>query len=111
MNAPLASTGVSSSTLGLLADIPGADVALDSLERGVLFLDTLRQRGNIYTEHVNDGAPALLKFAHEPVLDGRDLPRRCNYSLLHILPLAGVASDPQATPVVVVDPHGIPGTM
>jgi pimeloyl-ACP methyl ester carboxylesterase len=105
MNAPLAITGVSTSTLGLLAGIPGADVALDALERGVLFLDTLRQRGNIYTEHVNDGAPALLKFEHELVLDGRDLPRRCNYSLLHLLPVDGVATNPQAVPVVVVDPR------
>jgi pimeloyl-ACP methyl ester carboxylesterase len=39
------------------------------------------------------------------VLDGRDLPRRCNYSLLHLLPLAGTATDPLATPVVVVDPR------
>ncbi|MEY2689035.1 MAG: hypothetical protein RL375_3233, partial [Pseudomonadota bacterium] len=105
MTAPLAPTGTSPSTLGLIADIPGTEVAVDALERGVLFLDTLRQRGNTYVEHVNEGAPALLKFAHELVLDGRDLPRRCNYALLHLLPMADAPTDPQAAPVVVVDPR------
>jgi pimeloyl-ACP methyl ester carboxylesterase len=91
--------------LGILTQIPGVDVAVDAFERGVLVLDTLRRRGNIYVEHVNDGAPALLKFEHELVLDGSSLPRPCNYSLLHLLAPAGVETDPAATPVVVVDPR------
>jgi hypothetical protein len=40
------------------------------------------------------------------VLDGRELARPCNYALLRVLPPAGAAdSDPQARPVVVVDPR------
>ncbi|MEY4751572.1 MAG: hypothetical protein RIQ60_3786 [Pseudomonadota bacterium] len=91
--------------LAAFAVLPGAEVARDAFERGVLMLDTLRQRGNIYVEHVNAGEPALLKFQHELVLDGRELPRPCNYSLLHLLPPAGVEIDPSAAPVVVVDPR------
>ncbi|MFM2067842.1 MAG: hypothetical protein RLZZ584_2751 [Pseudomonadota bacterium] len=92
-------------SLGILSQLPGVDVAVDAVERGVLFLDTLRRRGNIYVEHVNAGEPDLLKFEHELVLDGRDLPRPCNYSLLHLSPPAGVEMDAEAAPVVVVDPR------
>jgi hypothetical protein len=85
--------------------VPGADTARDAWERGVLFLDTMRRRGNRYLEHLQAGEPALLKFEHEPVLDGHDLPRPCNYMLLHIVPPADAPIDPQARPVVVVDPR------
>ncbi|MEY8878773.1 MAG: DUF3141 domain-containing protein [Leptothrix sp. (in: b-proteobacteria)] len=84
---------------------PGADYACDALERHVLFLDAMRQRGNIYVEHVNAGEPDLLKFDHEVVLDGRDLPRPCNYALLRIVDPSGAEPDPAARPVMVVDPR------
>lgn len=89
----------------VLRVVPGADYARDAMERSVLFLDALRQRGNIYVEHVNAGEPDLLKFEHELVLDGRDLPRPCNYALLHILQPADAPLDPLARPVMVVDPR------
>ncbi len=88
---------------------PGwADPALlrDAFERSVLTLDALRRRGNTYRAHAEAGEPPLLKFAHELLLDGRDLPRPCNYLLLHVLPPAGVAApSTTARPVVVVDPR------
>jgi hypothetical protein len=77
----------------------------DAMERAVLFLDALRRRGNNYTEHLEAGAPALLKFDHALVLDGATLPEPCNYALLQILQPAGVALDPASRPVVVVDPR------
>jgi len=80
--------------------------ALDMAQRTVLFLDALRQRGNSYLEHVASGAPPLLHFEHELVLDGATLPRPCNYVLLHLLPPEGVApAAPTARPVVVIDPR------
>jgi hypothetical protein len=82
-----------------------AAYARDALERSVLFLDTLRQRGNLYVDHLNAGEPALLDFPHALVLDGRSLARPCNYALLRVLPPADVPVDPQARPVVVVDPR------
>ncbi len=84
---------------------PGWDVARDAFERNVLFMDTLRRRGNTYLEHVAAGEPALLKFGHELILDGRSLPRPCNYALLRVLPASPIELDPRARPVVVVDPR------
>ncbi|MEX8520121.1 MAG: DUF3141 domain-containing protein [Leptothrix sp. (in: b-proteobacteria)] len=85
--------------------VHGIDYARDAMERSVLFLDALRQRGNNYVAHVNAGEPDLLKFEHELVLDGRDLPQPCNYALLHILPPADTPVNPLARPVMVVDPR------
>jgi len=43
---------------------------VDALQRSVLFMDTLLDRGNAYREHLDQGTPPLLKFDHELVLDG-----------------------------------------
>jgi len=86
----------------------GADwlaYATDAAQRAALVLDTMRQRGNAYREHREQGTPPLLKFEHELVLDGRTLPRPCNYALLRIVNPADVPADPRARPVVVVDPR------
>ena len=85
--------------------LPGMAYAVDAFERGVLFMDAMRRRGNTYAEHMNAGEPPLLKFDHELLLDGRDLPRPCNYALLHVLPPADVPTHPAARPLVVVDPR------
>ena len=79
---------------------------LDAVERTILFWDTLRRRANTDSVHAADGEPPLLRFEHEVVLDGRELPRPCNYVLLRIVPPAGVAPAPaHARPIVVVDPR------
>ena len=51
----------------------------DAWQRGVLFLDTLRERGNIYHEHVSQEIPHVLSFPVELVRDGRALERPVNY--------------------------------
>ena len=53
----------------------GYGYAVDLAQRTILFWDTLRQRGNNYTEHVQQGQPPLLRFEHETVLDGRSFER------------------------------------
>lgn len=78
---------------------------IDAWQRSLLTLDTLRERGNLFLEHAQAGKPALLKFAHERLMDGRDLPHPCNYALLHILPPAGTPVDPARRPIVIVDPR------
>ena len=83
----------------------GAEYVLDAFERSVLFLDTLRLRGNCFCEHRDAGSPPLLDFAHELVIDGKSLPRPCNYALLRILAPADCPVNPRARPVVVVDPR------
>src|SRR5689334_2527745 len=45
--------------------------AIDCAQRWVIFWDTLRQRGNNYVEHVQQGQPPVLRFGYEIVLDGR----------------------------------------
>ncbi len=78
---------------------------LDAAQRSALFLDTLLDRGNAYRDHLERDNPPLLKFDHEVVLDGRDLPEPCNYALLRLIAPDGTPTDPAARPVVVVDPR------
>jgi hypothetical protein len=68
-------------------------------------MDTLRERGNLFIEHHEQGKPAVLKFDHELLIDGRTLEHPVNYNLLRILPEPGVEIDPDQRPFVVVDPR------
>jgi pimeloyl-ACP methyl ester carboxylesterase len=78
---------------------------LDTLQRSVLFLDVLRERGNQFIEHVESGKPPVLVFDHDLVMDGETLERPCNYFLLRIRPPAGKPTDPKKRPFVVFDPR------
>jgi hypothetical protein len=44
------------------------------MQRGILFLDAMRRRGNQYLEHTRAGMPPVLNY--EMVLDGRTLERQ-----------------------------------
>lgn len=82
-----------------------ADYLVDAGQRLVLTADVLRQRGNRFIDHVRAGAPPVLVFDYEIVLDGRHLPRPVNHALARILPPSGVAVDPTKRPFVIVDPR------
>ena len=77
----------------------------DALQRWVLTLDVLRQRGNTYLERREQIAPNVLHFKAELVLDGRTLPRPVNYVLVLIPPPDGTTVDPKMRPFVVFDPR------
>ena len=78
----------------------------DAMQRSVLFMDTLLDRGNAYREHLDRGTPPLLKFDHELVLDGATLSEPCNYALLRITPPADMPPvNEDSRPLVVVDPR------
>lgn len=77
----------------------------DAVQRTYLFLDTLLDRGNNYLEHLNQGTPPLLKFEHELVMDGHDLPQPCNYALLRLIPPDSMPVKDGARPLMVVDPR------
>lgn len=82
------------------------DYAKDSIERWVLYLDTLRQRGNSYIEREREGFKPVLAFDYEMVMDGRELERPVNYALVHIIPPEGappVREDMR--PFVIIDPR------
>ncbi|MCS2609413.1 DUF3141 domain-containing protein [Halomonas dongshanensis] len=77
----------------------------DSVERGVLYLDVMRERGNQYLEHMEQTKPSVLGFKSEVLIDGRELPQPTNYELLRVLPPEGVEIDESKRPFVVVDPR------
>ncbi|PLK49771.1 DUF3141 domain-containing protein [Uliginosibacterium sp. TH139] len=81
------------------------DYVVDFAQRSVLFMDTLRQRGNNYLEHVKAGQPPLLHFDYEVVLDARKFETPVNYMLLKIIPPAGVKIDPKLRPYIIIDPR------
>ncbi|RCV91041.1 DUF3141 domain-containing protein [Billgrantia montanilacus] len=77
----------------------------DAVERSVLYMDVMRERGNQYLEHIEKSKPNVLGFEAEVVMDGRTLPRPVNYELMRILPPSNVELDLQSRPFVVVDPR------
>lgn len=80
-------------------------MASTSPSGSILFWDTLRQRGNDYLGHLQQGQPPLLHFDYETVLDGRAFERPVNYALLRIVPPAGVQVDPRRRPYLIIDPR------
>ena len=80
------------------------DYVADAVQRSILFLDLLRQRGDEELAITARPFATVLKFDHELLIDGRLLPRPINYTLSRIVP-PGRATDPLKRPVVVVDPR------
>ena len=78
---------------------------VDALQRGVLFLELLRERGNDEIEITSRPMATVLLFDHEVLMSGRSLKRPINYALSRIVPPAGVTIDPRKRPVVVIDPR------
>ena len=92
-----------SAPLGLFG--PAFEYMTDAAQRGVLFLDVMRQRSDQYREHLAETVPNVLDYEAELVMDGRTLGRPVNYLLVRIVPPAGVEIDPTRRPFVVVDPR------
>ncbi len=82
------------------------EYAVDATQRSILFWDTMRRAGNDFVEHEKAGCPPVLVFDWDMVLDGRTLPRRCNYALVRIKPPANYpATDAAMRPFVIIDPR------
>ena len=81
------------------------EYATDFVQRSVLFWDILRERGNMYLEHVKAGTPPLLAFEWEMISDGRTFERPVNYALLRIIPPAGVQMDDRKRPFIIIEPR------
>jgi len=94
------STGMTTPFLG-----PVQEYWVDAFQRSVLFLDTLRQRGNRYLEQRKKDVPHVLEFEAELISDGRTLPRPTNYLLVRIIPPEGTTIEATKPPFVVVDPR------
>jgi hypothetical protein len=85
-----------------------AEYWIDAFQRSVLFLDVLRQRGNIAQDHTARLAPNVLNYQTELLVDGRSLDRPVNYALVRIVPPEGVRIEAEKRPFIVVDPAGRP---
>ncbi|MEO1701276.1 MAG: DUF3141 domain-containing protein [Pseudomonadota bacterium] len=77
----------------------------DSYARSILFLDILRQRGDIFLEHEAANAPPVLIYDYDVVVDGADLPRPSNYVLLKIKAPESVETLEWKRPYVIIDPR------
>lgn len=84
---------------------PVAAYWTDAFQRSVLFLDILRERGNIAKVHNASRAPNVLLFEPEILVHGRTLARPVNYALVRIVPPEGTVIDPAKRPFIVVDPR------
>ena len=84
---------------------PAMEYLVDAMQRSVLFLDVMRQRGNQYREHQAETVPHVLDYKADLVVDGRLLDRPVNYALVRIVPPLGIEVDPMRRPFVVVDPR------
>lgn len=92
--------------LGPEAAVRLGDYLRDLGERWVLFLDTLRQRGNSYIAREAEGFRPVLVFDYEVVLDGRQSERPVNYALVRILPPEGYPPQrEEGRPFVIIDPR------
>lgn len=82
---------------------------LDRWQRGVLFLDTLRERANNMLAHEEAGMPAPLDFEYETILDARRFASPANYALLRVTGCHGDRAedcvDENKPPVIIVDPR------
>jgi hypothetical protein len=77
----------------------------DAYQRGVLYLDVLRRRGNEEEEIAARPMATVLHFDHEVLMSGRSFRKPINFALSRIVPPRGVEIDPHKRPVVVVDPR------
>ncbi len=84
---------------------PALAYMIDAAQRQVLFWDSMRQRGNQYSEHRAKAAPHVLDYPVELIIDGRTLEHPVNYVLVRVVPPKGVNLDPSRRPFVVVDPR------
>jgi len=81
------------------------EYGVDFAQRSVLFLDTLRRRGNNWIAHEQAGKPPVLAYKYEVLADGRTMERPVNHALVRIIPPRGVSVDNKHRPYIIIDPR------
>ena len=81
------------------------EYAIDFWQRSVLFLDTLRERGNNWIAHEQAGKPPVLAYRYEMLADGRAFEHPVNHALVRIVPPKGVDVDDTLRPYIIIDPR------
>lgn len=77
----------------------------ESSERAILTIDALRESSDTYFDHMAKGCPPVLIYDYEVIMEGRNLPRPCNYMLLKIKPPEGTETFDWKRPYVIIDPR------
>ena len=78
---------------------------LDSMQRGWLFLDALHQRSSHFLAHEGGANASVLTFDFDTIVDGSQLARPVNYSLVRIRPAPGTLQREDGRPYIVIDPR------
>jgi pimeloyl-ACP methyl ester carboxylesterase len=81
------------------------EYGIDFAQRSVLFLDTLRQRGNDWIAHEEAGKPPVFAYEYEMLCDGRTFERPVNHALVRIVPPKGLDVDDRLRPYIIIDPR------
>lgn len=93
---------------GIMPNIPKTPIheyIKDGFQRNILWLDTLRKRGNIQAEMSSDPNKNVLHFDATLVMDGKDFKKPINYYLLKVTPPKDKPTDPLKRPFVIADPR------
>ena len=83
----------------------GQAYLVDAWQRAVLTADVLRERGNIFEAHEAAGAPPVLAYEYDAIMDGRAFQRPVNYALLAIRPPKGIETHEWKRPYMIIDPR------
>lgn len=87
------------------------DYFVDSLQRSILFWNTIRKRGDNFLEHFRAGQPPVLAFDYEIIIDGREFERPVNFALAQILDRRQARRNPEEDseipkrPIIIIDPR------
>ena len=79
--------------------------AVDFAQRSLMFLDTLRKRGNNWIAHEQAGKPPLFAYEYEVLADARTFERPVGYALVRIVPPKNVVIDDALRPFIIIDPR------
>ncbi|WP_201585370.1 DUF3141 domain-containing protein [Psychrobacter jeotgali] len=77
----------------------------DSSKRLLQTADVLKERGDIFLEHEQAGCPPVLDYDYEIIMDASEFERPSNYVLLKITPPAGVITNEDNRPYIIIDPR------
>ena len=78
---------------------------IDAGRRFVLYLEVLNKRSKRFLDHEGGHTKTVLNWDHELVIDGRQLRRPVNYSLVRIIPPGSTVLKQHARPYIIIDPR------
>ncbi len=82
-----------------------ASYVTDVSQRAILTADALQQWSDMNVAHQEVGAPPVLIYDYDVILEGKNLPRPSNYMLLKIKPPKGQRTRQTKRPYIIIDPR------